>query len=329
MSGEGIRKRIVDEMFVRMEKKYTEEELANYLMSLLMDNYPLLSAVTISAEPGEKGLSVFAHRGLSGNFIKEMYAKKTLPVVAAALKDPVFVGTGDKRLPDPSFRLEHAYRSLYASPCRLQGETLGVFLADSDDPDFLTPEAKESFLVYVRLVTFLLALRRLRGMIPRVPGEDPVTGLHNFKFFHEVLHRELSRGEKFSHPVSLLYLKIRNLREMNEVYGHVAADAALAEVAGRIKGNLRVVDYAARSGGMIYVVLSQMPKAEAANVAKRIVESMDASPVSKGEIRLTVAIGVAQYPKDGNTERVLIPHTEAMVHESVRKGGNTFTVYPD
>jgi len=329
MSGESIRKRIVDEMFARMEKKYSEEELANYLMSLLMDSYPLLSAVTISVDPGGEGLSVFAHRGLSGNFIKEMYAKKTLPVIAEARKDPVLVVGGDERARDPGFRLEHAYRSLYAVPCRLQGETLGVFLADSDDPDFLTPETKESFLVYTRLVTFLIALRTLRGMIPRVPGMDPVTGLHSFKFFHEVLHRELSRGGKFGHPVSLLYLKVRNLREVNEVYGHVAADAALAEVADRIKGVLREVDYAARSGGMIHVVLSQMAKTEAANVAKRIVDSMNASPVGKGDIRITVAIGVAQYPKDGGTERVLIPHTEAMVHESMRKGGNALTVYPE
>lgn len=329
MNGESIRKRIVGEMFGRMERKYSEEELANYLMSLLMDSYPLLSAVTVSVDPGGEGLSVFAHRGLSGNFIKGMYARKTLPVIAAARKDPVFVGGDDERARDPSFRLEHAYRSLYAVPCRLQGETLGVFLADSDDPGFLTPETKESFLVYARLVTFFLALRTLRGMISRVPGVDPVTGLHSFKVFHEVLHRELSRGEKFGHPVSLLYLKVRNLREMNAVYGHVAADAALAEVAERIKGTLREVDYAARSGGMIHLVLSQMEKTEAANVAKRIVDSMNASPVGKGDILITVAIGVAQYPKDGGTERVLIPHTEAMVHESVRKGGNAFTIYPD
>ncbi len=329
MSGESIRKRIVNEMFGRMEKKYSEEELANYLMSLLMDSYPLLSAVTVSVDPGGEGLSVFAHRGLSGNFIKEMYAKKTLPVIAEARKDPVLVAGGDERARDPMFRLEHAYRSLYAVPCRLQGETLGVFLADSDDPDFLTPETKESFLVYARLVTFFLALRTLRGMVPRVPGVDPVTGLHSFKYFHEVLHRELSRGEKFGHPVSLLYLKVRNLREMNEVYGHVAADAALAEVAKRIRGTLREVDYAARSGGMFYIVLSQMGKTEAGNVAKRIIDSMNASPVGKGDILITVAIGVAQYPKDGDTERVLIPHTEAMVHESVRKGGNALTIYPE
>jgi diguanylate cyclase (GGDEF)-like protein len=326
MKGDNTRIRIENEMFGRVEKKYSEEEQANYLMSLLMDSYPLLSAVTIAVDPEGEELSVFAHRGLSGNFIKEMYTKKALPIVQAARKGPVAVSGSEERAKDPSFRLEHAYRSLYAVPCRLQEEMLGIFLVDSDDPGLLTPETKESFFAYSRLATFFLALRSLRGKISRVPDVDAVTGLYTFKSFHEVLHRELSRGKKLRHPVSLLFLKVRNLREMNEVYGHVAADAALAETAGRIKGKLREVDYAARSGGMIYVVIPQMVKAEAAKVAGQIVEAMDASPVGKGDIRLTVAVGVTQYPKDGDTERVLIPHTEAMVHESLRKSGNALTV---
>jgi len=326
MKGDNTRIRIENELFSRIEKKYSEEEQANHLMSLLMDYYPLLSAVTIAVDPEGEKFSVFAHRGLSGNFIKEMY-KKALPIVQAARKGPVAVSGNEERARDPSFRLEHAYRSLYAVPCRLQQEMLGVFLVDSDDPGLLTPETKESLFAYSRLATIFLALRSLRGKISRIPDVDAVTGLYTFKYFHEVLHRELSRGKKFRHPVSLLFLKIRNLREMNEVYGHVAADAALAETAGRIKEKLREVDYAARSGGMIYVVLPQMGKAEAAKVAGQIVEEMNASPIGKGDIRLMLAVGVAEYPKDGDTERVLIPHTEAMVHESLRKGGNVLTVF--
>lgn len=327
MSAEDTRIRIENEIFARMEKKYTEEEQANYLMSLLMDHYALLSAVMIAVGSEREDLSVFAYRGLSGNFVKEMYTGKSLPVIAEAQKGAMSVG-GD-RPADPALRLEHEYRTLYGAPCVIQGETIGVFLLYSDDADLLTPGNVESFSAYARLATFFLALRALRGRISRVPDVDSVTGLFTFKYFHEVLHRELTRGKKFHHPVSLLYLKIRNLRAMNEVYGHLAADSALAEIAGRIKGILREVDYAARSGAVIHVVLPQMAKGDAAAVAERIVGEMNASPVGKGDILLTVAIGVAQYPKDGETERVLIPHTEAMVHESLRKGGNACTVYRD
>ena len=329
MSGENIRNRIENEIFARMEKKYSEEEQANHLMSLLMDNYPLLCAVTIATDPLGEKLSVFAHRGLSGNFIKKMYTKKNVPVVMEALKGPVAVGGSDDRTKDPSFRLEHGYKSLFAAPCRLQGETLGVFLVDSDDPALLTPETQESFLAFARLVTIFLALRVLRGKISRVPDVDSVTGLFTYKVFHEVLHRELSRGKKFQHPVCLLFIKIRNLRELNAVYGHVAADGALAEAVKLLRSNLREVDYAARSSGDIYVVMPRIEKTEAAKTAQLVVNAMDASPVGKGDIHLKFAIGVTAYPKDGDTERVLIPHTEAMVHESIRKGGNAFTVYRD
>jgi diguanylate cyclase (GGDEF)-like protein len=329
MGQESIRIRIENEIFSRMARKYSEEEIVNYLMSLLMDNYPLRSAVTIAADPEGKELSVFAHRGLSRNFIKEMYARKDLPLLVAALGNTVSIGGDDERARDPSFRLEHRYQSLYATPCRLQGETVGIFLVDSDDPGLLTTEMKESFLAYSRLAALFLSLRAVRGRVSRIPDVDLITGLNTFKYFHEVLHRELSRGKKFGHPVSLLYLKVRNLREMNGIYGHVAADAALAEMSERIKGMLREVDYAARSGGMIYLVLPRMSKAEAAELAERMVDSMNASPAGKGDVPLLVAIGVTQYPKDGETERVLIPHTEAMVHESLRKIGNSFSVYRD
>jgi len=329
MRGDNTRLRIENKIFSRMGKKYSEEEQANYLMSLLMDNYPLLSAVTIAMDPEGEKLSVFAHRGLSGKFIKEMYTKKALPVLRKACENPVTVSGGDARAQDPSFRLEHGYKSLFAAPCRLQEETLGVFLVDSDDPGLLTPETQETFLACARLATFFLALRSLRGKISQVPDIDSVTGLYSFKSFHEVLHRELSRGKKLHYPVSLLFLKIRNLREINGVYGHVVADAALAETARRIRERLRDVDYAARSGGMIYIVLPQMGKTGAAKVAGQIVEAVNASPVGKGDIRLMLAVGVTEYPKDGETERVLIPHTEAMVHESLRKGGNAVTVYRD
>ncbi|MDX1815649.1 MAG: GGDEF domain-containing protein, partial [Thermodesulfobacteriota bacterium] len=262
MSQENTRIRIENEMFSRMEKKYSEEEIVNYLMSLLVENYPLRSAVTIAVDP-EGEPFVFAHRGLSRNFIKEMYAGKSFPVLLAARKDTVSIGGDDERARDPSFRFEHGYRSLFATPCRLQGETVGVFLVDSDDPGLLTTETKESFLAYSRLAAIFLALRAIRGKVSRIPDVDSVTGLNTFKYFHEVLHRELSRAEKFGHPVSLFYLKVRNLREVNGIYGHVVADAAIADLAGRIKGMLREVDYAARSGGMIYLVLPRMTKTEA------------------------------------------------------------------
>ena len=101
------------------------------------------------------------------------------------------------------------------------------------------------------------------------------------------------------------------------------------EVAARIRASLRDVDYVSRSGGNIYVVMPGMTKANAGAMARKIADSMGAAPVAQGKIQLTLAIGVATYPKDGDTERVIIPVVESMVHESMRKGGNAVSVYKD
>ncbi|HEY7527575.1 MAG TPA: GGDEF domain-containing protein [Candidatus Deferrimicrobiaceae bacterium] len=329
MTHPNTRVRIVNEILGRQEKKYSEQEQANHLMHLLMENYPLLSASVIAVEPGGKGISLFAQRGLSNNFIKEMYARKEHPLITAAMKSEVAVSGGDSGGKDPGFRWEHACKALYAAPCRLQEETLGVFIADSMDPGLLNEETRQDLLAYSRLATLFLALRNLQGRISRVPDVDAVTGLFTFKYFHEVLHRELSRARKFGHAVSLMIMKIRGLREMNEVYGHVPADNALAALGAAIRAALRDVDYAARSGGSFYVLLPEMTKAEAGEAAAKIAASLDASPIGQGNVFLKLAIGIASFPKDAKEEKVLLPLVESMVHESMRKGGNAVSVYKD
>jgi diguanylate cyclase (GGDEF)-like protein len=328
MSPHSTRIRIESEILERLEKRHSEEEQANHLMNLLMDSYPLRAAGVLALERGKSPL-VFAHRGHSGNFIKDLYAKGTLPVVEAAAAGEVVIQGTDPRLSDPAWRFEHEARSVFGAPCRLHGEILGVFLASSGEPDFFTRETREAFLTYARLSAVLLGLRSLHQKVSRIPDLDSVTGLHNFTFFHEVLHQELARGKKFGHPVSLMFIKIRHLREMNEVYGHLAADNALVELAHVVRSQLREVDYVARSGSMIYIVMPQMEKNAAAQVASMVLAAMNASPLGRWEVPLKTAIGVASYPKDGDSERVLLPHVEAMVHESIRKGDNAVTVFKD
>lgn len=320
--------RIESEILSRMEKRYSEEEQANHLMSLLLDNYPLHSAVVLAFDEGKSPL-VVAHRGLSGNFIKDLYAKGTLPVIDAAASGEIVIGGDDPRLSDPAWRLEHECRSIYAAPCRIQGETVGVFLADSGQADLFAGETRNAFLRYAQLCAILLLLRTYRGKAARVPDIDPVTGLRGFKFFHEVLHREMMRGKKFRHPVSILFIKVRFLREMNEVHGHVAADHALVAFVEAVRRCVREVDFVTRTGSMIHIVMPQMEKGEASKVAETIREAVDASRPGRGGVVLKAAIGVVSCPKDGDTERVLLPHVESMVHESARKGGSAVTVFRD
>jgi hypothetical protein len=80
---------------------------------------------------------------------------------------------------------------------------------------------------------------------------------------------------------------------------------------------------------MIYVVMPQMGKAEAAKVASGVLDAMASSPLGRREVMLKTAIGLASFPKDGDSERILLPHVEAMVHEATRRGDNAVSCYKD
>jgi diguanylate cyclase (GGDEF)-like protein len=322
------RMQIENEILSFLGQRHTEETQAAHLLARLMDSYPLLSAAILAVDKNRPPV-VFAQRGLSGSFIKELYTKGTLPVIGAALSGEVVLAGGDPRLSEPAWKFEHESPALYAAPCRLQGETIGVFIAEFRETGLADSATREAFGAYAQLSAVFLALRRFHHEISRIPETDSVTGLNSFKFFHEVLHQELSRGERFSQPLSIIVIKIRFLREMNDIYGHAAADKALVDLARAIKGQVRVTDYLSRSGSGIYIVMPETPKKEAAALASRIIDALDAMPSGDTKVTLKTAIGVAAFPEDGRTERMLIPHVESMVHESVRKGGNTVTVFGD
>jgi len=322
------REQIGNDYLAYLGKRESEETQANHFLGMLTETYQLMSAAILAIDKNGSPV-VFANRGLSGSFIKDLYVKGTLPVITAALSEETILPGGDPRLSDPAWRFEHECKALYAAPCRIHGKTVGVFIAEFRDPGLADPATREAFKAYAQMSAILLALKGFHLEAGRIQETDSLTGFGTFKSFHEVLVRDLARGKRSGKPVSIVFIKVRCLREMNDVYGHAAADKAFLELSQMVKNQLRGIDFIARSGSSLYIVMPDTPKDKAAAVASRIVSAMNAMPQEKKDVVLKIAIGVGTYPSDGDTERVLFPHVENMVHESVRKGGNAFTVFGD
>jgi diguanylate cyclase (GGDEF)-like protein len=319
---------VVTGILDRQDTKHSEEEQLNHLAYLLADSYPLLSVAILAFDPSGGEFSVVAHRGLSRSFLKETYGRHALPLAGAALAGEVAVSPEDPRRDDPAFRLEHPYESLVAVPCRYQGETKGVLVADSRDVFLLTDTFRRAVRSCAALAALYLALREAKARLHKVPDVDAVTGLCDFRHFHEALHRETLRSLQFGHPASLVIARVRHLARMNEVYGHVAADRALRAVADALRAEVRPVDCLSRAGTTLFLVMPEASKAEATAVAHRFAAAVEALSPEGREVKLELSVGVGEFPRDGETERVLIPHVESMVLESMRKGGNSVTVYP-
>jgi hypothetical protein len=60
---------------------------------------------------------------------------------------------------------------------------------------------------------------------------DPLTGLHNRRFFEEIIAHELNLHRRYGTPLSLVFLDIDRFKSINDTLGHDAGDNTLREVA--------------------------------------------------------------------------------------------------
>ena len=164
-------------------------------------------------------------------------------------------------------------------------------------------------------------LRDGRRELERLSITDHLTGLFNRRYLMDMLALEIRRSRRMHHPFAVLMADVDNFKPYNDAYGHLEGDAALARIAAILRDTSRDVDCAARFGGEEFVVL--MPETEmagAVEIAERIRGRMAGDSVI-GE-KLTISVGVAQFPADGETPEALLACADAALYQAKRDGRN-------
>src|SRR5438128_2658077 len=128
---------------------------------------------------------------------------------------------------------------------------------------------------------------------------DALTGLHNRRFFHETLAREVARAHRYNRKLALIVFDLDDFKEINDKVGHLAGDAVLAEAAARVRDVVRSADIACRVGGDEFaVILPESALADADQLYRRIQAAVSSRPISQiGTLYLSA--GVTQLrPED-------------------------------
>ena len=162
-------------------------------------------------------------------------------------------------------------------------------------------------------------LRESRRELERLSVTDDLTGLYNRRYLMEALANELRRSRRLDHPCALLMADVDHFKEYNDAYGHLAGDEALARVATILRETTRDVDCAARYGGEEFVVLLPETKAAGAiETAQRIRTRLATDDLVGGKV--SVSIGVAQFPEDGDAPEALLAGADAALYRAKREG---------
>lgn len=129
---------------------------------------------------------------------------------------------------------------------------------------------------------------------------DPVTGVHNAAFWHELAGRALERARVLRSSVALLLIHLDG-RELLDQRGQRVREAALRQVAERIAGSVRGDDLLGRLPGPdLALLLAQVSSADLAELVERLRSAVRGIEVA-GVGALTVSIGAAVYPENADT----------------------------
>ena len=161
-------------------------------------------------------------------------------------------------------------------------------------------------------------------------NHDALTGLPNRLLFIDRVSQALRLAKRHRENVAIIFLDLDDFKLVNDTLGHAAGDLILCQVAERLKLSLRSEDTVARQGGDEFLILlaSLTTIQQVITVVKKILKVLQVPfEIYKKEIYLTVSLGIAISPRDGDTPDILIQHADMAMYLSKEEGQNRYNFY--
>jgi two-component system, cell cycle response regulator len=159
---------------------------------------------------------------------------------------------------------------------------------------------------------------------------DELTGLLTKRSLFRALEVEITRAQRYRHPISVLMMDLDHFKLVNDTYGHLAGSECLAEVGKLIRESTRETDVSGRYGGEEFITF--LPESETAAgliVAERIREAMEQHTFQYKDVsyKVRISIGIATWPADGNDVEALVRTADTALYRAKNTGRNRCVVY--
>lgn len=201
----------------------------------------------------------------------------------------------------------------------------GLIVIFADTPEYFGQVGVEPFNAFAQLATVALDQANLKISLEEMATIDPTTNLFNRRALMQVIEREYAQVKRNGAPLSFLLLDLDRFKLLNDNYGHALGDEMLRRVSEILQSTLRSCDWVGRWGGEEFLaILPSTDEAGALMIAERLREEVERFSISFNRqiIRTTASIGVASYPRDGDTPDFLIRAADAALYEAKKTGRN-------
>ena len=169
--------------------------------------------------------------------------------------------------------------------------------------------------------TIVVRSRELRLLSTR----DRFTGLLNRAVFNEQLEREVAVARREDGRFAVAMIDIDHFKRFNDTYGHAGGDEALRLVSQTLRDSCRSSDVVARYGGEEFaLILPGVMSGRAADLLERIRRVLAVKPIHlpgrSKPATLTVSIGVAIWPEDGQTPAEILRRADQRLYQAKAEG---------
>ena len=148
---------------------------------------------------------------------------------------------------------------------------------------------------------------------------DDQTTAFNRRYLDVYLDEELARADRYGRPFSILFMDVDNLKAVNDRYGHLCGSRVLREVCQLVQQKIRKSDKVFRFGGDEFVITVPETDAKGAyGVGQRVRRAVKGHKfqVAEGlQIELTVSIGIAVFPQDGQSREALLQRADTAMYQ--------------
>ncbi len=214
---------------------------------------------------------------------------------------------------------EEAERQTIAVPVSFDGQPIGVLTVFARAPRELPQRAVLELEQLARRAGPALGNARRYREARQLADLDALTSLHNRRYFHETLAREVARAHRYERRLALVVVDVDDFKAVNDRIGHLAGDAVLAEVAERVRSVVRSADIACRIGGDEFAVI--MPESSALD-AEQLSERLQAAVAARAIVlagRLEVSAGVAEL-RQGDDASTLFERADEGLYGAKESG---------
>ncbi len=215
--------------------------------------------------------------------------------------------------------LSDGTKSALAVPLVIDGESAGVLSFYSRERQAFDQWSLRRGLDLGNQAALAIGRARLHQALEERAHTDGLTRLLNHRALLDRMDQEMERSARGGQPLSILMIDLDRFKSINDFHGHLVGDEVLRRTAQVLRSAVRAMDHVGRYGGDEFmVVLPEADVVEAVGIAERLQAGIGTivMPELEGGPPLSLSIGWASFPLDGETRSALIDAADRAMYRA-------------